>query len=83
MKALASIFIGDDDRAWLVTATPSEAAGIVREGILTGERFVEFTLGNKSDWSGKPLYLDPEAITAISPPKSQDKKDEDYDEDDD
>jgi hypothetical protein len=73
-SAKASIYVGQDDAAWVVTQTPSEIAEMVRSA--DPEDLIEFTLGNESEWNSKPLYIRAKNITAISPPKNQNFGDE-------
>lgn len=70
--AKSSVFM-DNDIAWLVTDTPSEVAAKVEAAGATD--MLKFSLGNDSDWNGRPLYLRADAITGISPPRSEGPED--------
>lgn len=54
---------------FVITETPSEAAAIVAQAVRDEQVFAELTLGNTSAWNAKPLYVNPTAVFAISPPK--------------
>lgn len=75
VSAKASIYVGDTDIAWLVTETPSEVISKMLDS--TSETMIQFTLGNNSDWNGKPLYIKKRCINAISPPRDQGEGDTD------
>lgn len=73
-RAMASVYVSDEDACWLVTQTPSEVAATLREA--GSDDLLELTLGNDSDWNGKPLFVRARAITAISPPNDERRDDE-------
>lgn len=77
--AKASVFLGDDDAAFIVAETPSEVAALVAEATDQHQPLVKLTLANTGDWNAKPLYVRVDRVTAISPPKDQDQADEDED----
>lgn len=66
-QSKAAVYVGDDDVCWLVTQTPSEVAEMLRAA--DGEDLVELTLGNRSGWNGKPLYVRARSVTAVGPPR--------------
>lgn len=73
-QAKASVYVGSDDAAWIVTETPSEVVDEVRSA--NSDDLIKLTLGNRSDWNGKPLYVRAGAITSISPPRDDETEDE-------
>lgn len=73
-RAKASVFMEQSEIAWLVTETPSEVADRL-DGAVPGA-MLKFTLGNDSDWNGRPLYIRADAITAISPPRAEGGEDD-------
>lgn len=74
-RAMAAVYLGDDDTPFIVAQTPGEIAELVRAAIKADEPLIELTLANSSDWNAKPLICRVDRVTAISPPK--DLRDED------
>jgi 2-keto-3-deoxy-6-phosphogluconate aldolase len=72
-RAMASVYLGDDDTPFIVAETPREIAEMVRAAIRDGDPLIELTLANASDWNGKPLIARADRVTAVSPPKDQDE----------
>lgn len=66
--AKAAVYMWDDDVPFNVAETPSEVAELLRNA--EPEDLVQLTLGNESDWNGKPLYVRACRINAISPSKT-------------
>ncbi len=75
-RAMASIFLGDDDVPFIVAETPREIAELVRTALRDGEPLIELTLANDSDWNGKPLIGRADRVIAVCPPKDQGGDDE-------
>lgn len=73
-QSKSSVYVGDDDVCWLVTQTPSEVAEMLRAA--DGEDLVELTLGNRSGWNSKPLYVRARSVTAVGPPRDDSAGDE-------
>jgi hypothetical protein len=71
---MASVYVGEDDVCWVVCETPSEIAGMVSDA--APDQLLELTLGNRSDWNGKALFIRAERIGAISPPRNMGEGDE-------
>ena len=65
----ASVYVDGEQACWIVTQTPSEVAQLVEN---YPDQLIELTLGNFSDWGGKPLYVRSSKINSISPPRNQD-----------
>lgn len=61
--AKASVFV-EGDIPFVVTETPSEVAAIIDAH---PHGLIRLTLGNESEWSGKPLYVRANRINAIAP----------------
>lgn len=76
LKALATVHVIDDEAAWVVTETPSEVMERVDE-VENHHDFVTLTLGNKSRWNGRPVYIRVDQIRAISPPIDLDDEEDD------
>lgn len=70
--AKASVWLDDDDAAYLVAETPSEAADAIGAAIERGSSFAELTSGNSGPWNGKPFFLRARSVRAITPPMNQD-----------
>jgi hypothetical protein len=70
LKAKASIYVGNDDVAWVVTQTPSEVVAMIREA--DPDDMLEFNLGNASSWNARPLYIRAKVISSVSPPRDVD-----------
>ncbi|MES2867611.1 MAG: hypothetical protein V4703_12785 [Actinomycetota bacterium] len=68
-RAMAAVYLGDDDVPFIVAQTVGEIAERVRAAIRAGDPLVELTLANDSDWNGKPLICRADRVTAMSPPK--------------
>ncbi len=66
---MASVYVSGDDNPFIVTESAGEAAEIIHAAILAGSTFAKLTLGNRSDWNAKPLYVRAASVVAISPPK--------------
>ncbi len=75
-RAMASVFLGDDDTPFIVAETAREIAELVRAALRDGEPLIVLTLANASDWNGKPLIARADRVTAACPPKDQDEDDE-------
>lgn len=73
----ASVYVGDDDVPFIVTETPSEIAVLVENAESTAQGLIQLTLGNRSDWNGKPLFVRAAKINAISAPKTGQDNDDD------
>jgi hypothetical protein len=73
-RAMASVYVAAEDACWVVTQTPSEVAEALRAA--SPDDLLELTLGNDSEWNGKPLFVRARSITAISPPRDQGEDDE-------
>lgn len=89
-RPLASVWTSrDPNKAWLVAETPAEVAELVADARRAGtprhmRRFITLTLANPDrdvvhKWNGRPLYVDPRDIVAISPPLDASDDDEDED----
>ena len=72
-QAKAAVYLFPDDVPFIVTESPSEIVSLmgVAEGL--GDPLVKLTLGNQSEWNGKPLFVRADRIVAISPPKDGDE----------
>ena len=70
-QAKAAVYVGDDDWPFVVAETPSEIAAMVKAAENSGTSLIQLTLGNTSDWNGKPLFVRAARVNAISPPKAQ------------
>ncbi len=75
-RAMASVFLGEDDAPFIVCETPREIAELVRVALREGEPLIELTLANLSDWNGKPLIARADRVFAVCPPKDQDDEDD-------
>lgn len=69
-RAMAAVYVGDDDCPFIVAETPREVADLLRDAIKAGEPLVELTLANDSDWNAKPLIVRADRVVSISPPKT-------------
>jgi hypothetical protein len=69
-RAMASVYQHGDDACFIVTQTPSEVHAALEAAEQAGDTFALLTLGNTSEWNGKPLYIRPSSVVAISPPKT-------------
>lgn len=70
--AKASIYLSPSDLPFLVAESPHEVTDAVQVAIDGGYLFVCLTLGNESEWNGKPVFVRADAVLAVSPPKTQD-----------
>lgn len=80
-RALASVWTGSQEDSWLVAETPREVADAVDRGRAAGIPLIELTLatpdaGTDHKWNGRIVYVDPEDVTAISPPVDDNTDDE-------
>lgn len=69
-----------DNEPFSIAQTPREVVDIVEVGVAANSLFVELTVANPrpdSPWNGRPLFIDPCEVRAVTPPY------EAWDEDDD
>lgn len=76
-RAMASVFLGDDDCPFIVAETAREIAELVRQAIRVGDPLIELTLANDSDWNSKPLVCRADRVVAACPPKDPPGEDDD------
>lgn len=74
------MYLKGDPEPFSLAQTPREVVDIVAAGVGAGSLFIELTVANPridSPWNGKPLFLDPLEVRAVTPPYEHLNEDDD------